>query len=157
MFDSLFNLVIILIPLSIFIGRTVVEARKKHNKPPPRVPAQVRVEEEELPHWLRELAQVPKAEARKAPVTKKPKAARNISKDHPKAGELAALIESTERAATVPAAQAKAPLKASLSLSPPEKTAAIPAGRGLFNLAHLSPMKQAVVMAEILGPPKGMQ
>ena len=152
MFDSLINLIIVLIPISIFIGRTVVAVRKKHNKPPPKV--QVRIEEEDLPHWMiREPAQ-----ATKAPVPKKHKAAGNTFKGHPKAGDLAASIESAEREAPVQAIPArKAPVKASLSPSSHEKTAAAPAGRGLFNLAHLSPMKQAVVMAEILGPPKGLQ
>jgi len=43
---------------------------------------------------------------------------------------------------------------------PPLKRANTPSAelpQGFLHLDHLSPMKQAVVMAEILGPPKGMQ
>ena len=50
---------------------------------------------------------------------------------------------------------AKAAPKAPIERQPP---AAQKQGKpGLLNLANLSPLKQAVVMAEILGPPKALQ
>ena len=145
--DSLINLIIVLIPLSIFIGRAVVSARKKH-QPPPKPQVQPKVEEENIPHWIREAAKVSKAPApRKQKVSRKPQPA------YQKAGDLAASIES-ERAATPAPAAGKVPVKAPL---PVEKPITAPSERNPFNLGNLSPLKQAVVMAEILGPPKGLQ
>jgi len=170
MIDMSLNLVIVLFALAIFIGRTVVAARKKHKpaskKAPAPAPVQVKKEDDDLPHWLRE-----PAHAKKAAAAPKQKAARNLRPNRPKAGDLAAFIEShASVSAAIPVPEGnidpegsrrqvpvkEAPARAILA-SLTEKPAAVSSGGSLFNLGKLSPLKQAVVMAEILGPPKGLQ
>ena len=144
MFDSIFNLIILLIPLSIFIGRVIVQARRKH-APPPVPPRIIPVErEEDIPHWERAV----RFKAPDARAVPKPVKARKT------------------QAALKPLLQ-KEPLAAKADMSQPPffaaKTPAVRADAGIVSrgtgpvmMNHLSPLQQAVVMAEILGTPKGM-
>ena len=143
MFDSLFNFVIILIPLAIFIGRIVVQARNRRNPPPP--PPQIPVhfvdddedEGEFIPHTL----------SRGAPELRK-----TLPKKHEALtpSPVAAPRRDTAPPVSVAAASPKAPPTG-------RKTGAVSPGKSFpLNLNNLSPLKQAVVMAEILGTPKGM-
>ena len=133
MSNSLFNLIIILIPLAIFIGRTIVRARRKHAPPPShRIPVQY--PDDDVPHWERESESAVKYY--KGPLTALGMA---VAQSTP------AIIP-----ALPTASQAQVP-----SVQKPPVTAA--PGQKSFNLSNLSPMKQAVVMAEVLGPPKGLR
>jgi len=172
MFDIPINLVIVLVPLAIFIGRIVVAARKKI-RPTPKTPApvQVKKEDDDLPHWLREPAQ-----AAKTPAVQKNKASRKLFQPLKKAGDLAALLDNSAPVSAAPegrrlsepaisdsdGSRRRAPVMEAAARNAAAKTPlsnekAAPSGPGLFNLNRLSPLKQAVVMAEILGPPKGLQ
>jgi len=151
MFESFSsNIIFIAIALAIFIGRTVAEAKKKKKAPPPaapRVPALHFEEDDEEPTQRsigRKIA---------APVTKA-------------AGKK---VSAKKQVPVSPAKPVNFPLSAKMDTSSPPVTGGktSPAKRNTqtvspgqtgfaFNLNHLSPLKQAVVMAEILGPPKGM-
>ena len=144
--DSIFNLVIILIPLSIFIGRAIVQARAKHEKRPPAPPITVHFEDDEpsreIGHWVVPDAPVaPAARAVKGPASKIKKTKTLVT---PGLGVIS--LPKVDKVI-------KAPVSAPQAVKP----VAQPAAQGSFNLNHLSPLKQAVVMSEILGPPKALQ
>ena len=130
--DSLFNLVIILIPVAIFIGRIVVQARGRHAPPPPRPPP--------IPIHFEDDDDYEEYDFSPAPITRKA-VADSISKAKPLVSpeSFAAARENILPTKLVPVPER------------PERKEEF-----AFNLNHLSPLKQAVVMAEILGPPKGM-
>jgi len=137
MTDTVFNLIIILIPVAIVIGRIVVGARNKRNPPP--APAQPRIPvhfEDDENYFKRQLS------------AKQPESRPHVPTPSPKLATLAT------NAALPPAI-------ASGVTPAPGRQAAAAASSGhkdfTLNLSHLSPLKQAVVMAEILGPPKGME
>ena len=191
--DGLFNLVLILIPLAIFIGRAITHNKRKHaqqQQPPPPPPPPVQFQEEfeddgndDLPHWMRapkrkevvekviEIIQekedpnLPHWE-RGASKTKKQKkeAAPAVSKSifeklEPMVVAPLQVEASAAPAIAVPNIAPPLPIssKGSPNVQRPLVFASVNASageRGLSNLNHLSPLKQAVVMAEILGPPK---
>jgi hypothetical protein len=127
--DSLFNIIIVLIPVAIFIGRIVLQAQAKRKPEPPKRQPPIPVHFEDYDDDERQFA--PSAFSRQA-------------------------INNKARADTY-----DPPPLADSALKPPPvikaKTPSAEPVQGFLNLNHLSPMKQAVVMAEILGPPKGMQ
>ena len=129
MFDSLgSNVIFIIIAVVVLIGRTVFESKRKKKPPPPK---------EKIPvHFIDEEDHIPKAAVKKTPkITPLFSAAPDDSPFSP--------IKSSIRKKTdIP----KSPAKTAI----PERN------NSLFNLDNLSPIQQAVVMAEILGPPKGM-
>ena len=135
MTDTVFNLIIILIPVAIVIGRIVMGARNKRNPPP--APAQPKIPvhfEDDENYFKRQLSAKPPETRPRAP-TPPPKLATLAPEAFPPA-----------------AASGVKP-------APGRVAAAAPSGHRDFtlNLSHLSPLKQAVVMAEILGPPKAME
>jgi hypothetical protein len=127
--DSLFNIVIVLIPVAIFIGRIVLQAQAKRKPEPPRKQPPIPVHFEDYDDDERQF--VPSAFSKQA-------------------------INNKGRADTYnpPPSLDSAPKPPPLIKA---KTPSAEPAQGCLNLNHLSPMKQAVVMAEILGPPKGMQ
>jgi len=137
MFDSLFNIIIVLIPVAIFIGRIVLQAQAKRRPEPPKrqPPIPVHFEDDE-----------DEDERQFAPS--------GVSKP---------VINQKNRAdaySPSPLLAMDNALKDSAPKPPPLKKANTPSAeppQGFSYLTHLSPMKQAVVMAEILGPPKGIQ
>ena len=138
MTDTVFNLIIILIPVAIIVGRMVVNARNKRHPPPapaqPRIP--VHFEDDDDSYFKKQ------ASARQ-PETK-----------------TRVQTSSTSLATRVPNEAFPAAASGVKPTPAPGKTvAAAPSGHKDFtlNLSHLSPLKQAVVMAEILGPPKAME
>ncbi|MDR0496567.1 MAG: hypothetical protein LBH42_03020 [Treponema sp.] len=152
MFDSVFNLVIILIPLAIFIGRIVVRARNKHAPPPaaPRIPVHFEDDEDEdeyvpfsfreSPDYIRELIKAQSLAAQKQVPQVAVKPAPAPLKTQVFTPEVNLGIQPG------PSLQRQVP-----------DSGAVPIQKGFtFNFEGLSPLKQAVVMAEILGPPKGM-
>jgi len=133
--DSLFNIIIVLIPVAIFIGRIVLQAQAKRRPEPPNRQPPIPVHFEDYDDEDDDRQFAPSAVSKQV-----------INK----------AIPNKDRAAiyTPP------PLADSAPIPPPLKKATAPSAesvQGLLYLAHLSPMKQAVVMAEILGPPKGLQ
>ena len=152
--ENVSNLIFIAVAMAIFIGRTVVQARKKKeeekNPPPPPPKPQVQAlhfelkddDEDDIPGYLKKPAAAPVAKVAKQPVkpTKKQpsslltKASAVKKKDMPIPANVDKLFQNKGTAVAASSEQS--------GFS--------------FNLDHLSPMKQAVVMAEILGPPKGM-
>jgi hypothetical protein len=132
MFDTVFNLMIILIPVAIVVGRIVVNARNKRNPPPKPAQPRIPVHFEDDDNYFRKQPPVKASETKpRVPTTLVPN-----ETFPPAAGS---------GVKSAPGRQAVA--------------AAAPSGHRDFtlNLSHLSPLKQAVVMAEILGPPKGME
>ena len=133
MFDSIFDIMIVLIPLAIFIGRIVLKGQSKR-KPAPLVKQRpIPVHFEDYKDDEDEAPLAPQAVSR-------PVLTVNNSED------IFSQVVSMNMN-SVP----KPPLP-----KRPGSPSAEPASNYL-NLNHLSPMKQAVVMAEILGTPKGMQ
>jgi len=130
MFDSIFNIIIVLIPLAIFIGRIVSQARSKRNPAPPARPRPISVhfeddEDDEDERRFTPSAVSPPLQAKKDNVY--------------------------AYSAPVPAKSIPEESQIKAKMPPVEPS------QGFIYLNHLSPMKQAVVMAEILGPPKGME
>ena len=128
--DSLFNIIIVLIPLAIFIGRIVVQARSKRNPAPPvkQRPIPVHFEDDD------------DGEERQFAPSAVPLPVRN-QKDS---------VDAHSSLVSVKNVSEPPPLKKA-------KTPSAEPAHGFLNLNHLSPMKQAVVLAEILGPPKGIE
>jgi len=144
MFENFSNVIFIAVALAVFIGRTIAQAKKKREAEEaeaanptaqpasPRIPS-VHFDEDDdyVPGYL------------KKPTPQTP-------------GRVAAKPPKKQ-----PAAKVTPPPNVDMLFSPARTAPARAASSGRegfsFNLAHLSPMKQAVLMAEILGTPKGMQ
>jgi len=142
MFDSLPNLLFLLIPLAIFIGRMIIEARKKGEGNPlnPRnnpLHFEDKDEEDESPR--REHIPVPVP----APVPKPP--SQGYKSFLPNS-------ETLFRSGSVAAASPVIPVANNALSTAPVRQKSLP-----VSISRLSPMKQAVVMAEVLGTPKGLQ
>jgi hypothetical protein len=166
MFDSLFNFVIILIPLAILIGRFVVQTREKNipKPPPPRIPVHFEDDENDedergddfspyalsrgATEYFRGLSQsaVPKAAPASRHSHSSGKLGETLKPHGP--GNLAAAANISAPSGSL----APAPVGSSSSAS-----GSLPEQKDFFiRLSHLPPLKQAVVMAEVLGPPKGI-
>jgi len=145
--DSFLNVIFIIAVIVVFIVRTISAAKKKQ-QPPPKVEIPVHFEDDEEPAYFKNLA----AEtAPKTPV-QKPFEQRIPGQDllpHIKAMEqqLSSQKQNVKKTAA-PKDKAKQTEAAPLA----KQQQSFPQ-----NLSNLSPLKQAVVMAEILGPPKGLQ
>jgi hypothetical protein len=149
MFDSIFNLIIIFIPMAILIGRFVSRVRSRNNPPPkppqPYIPVHFEDDDDESEYFAK-----PKAALEMRKEASRPKEV------YPPASALfQAPLEQNFIKSTIPAfdsaprsAAPKAVVKK--AEAPPERKDFV------LNLNHLSAMKQAVVMAEILGTPKGL-
>jgi hypothetical protein len=140
MFGSLSNLIFILIPLAVFIGRIVVQARSKR-EPPPRIPVHFEDDDSELfePH----VKDTPLnyKDALKAALKSGSSSfgstvvRKDLKFDSPK--------EFDHAPVTFPSVRVDVP-------APPKQK------EFTLKLDHLSPMQQAVVLAEVLGPPKAL-
>ena len=133
MFESLgSNVIFIVIAVIVLIGRVVFDSKRKKKPPPPK---------EKIPvHFVDGEKNIPKAR----PVVKKPKVVPLFSTS----------LEDS------PFSPIKYPFQENgmTNLQQAPVKTAVPEKKDFsFNLNNLSPMQQAVVMAEILGPPKGMQ
>jgi hypothetical protein len=142
LFESVSNLIFILIPLAIFIGRIVVQAKNKREQPP-QIP--VHFEDEEDSEYSEESPLVNAAQTQKRDVAVVPPKPTFSPTTQLIAGEDSGFHSKVQELYRTPK---KVPA-ANVPVVPEEKSFAL-------NLNHLSPMKQAVVMAEILGSPKGM-
>jgi len=149
LFNSIFDLIIILIPIAIVIGRIVVRYRNRHNPPPPSPPQ---------PHiaiHFEDDDDDSEYQAKPAAVLEKPK---EFLQPPMFRAPMEANFKSKlfDTPAVVPAPRAPGPVVRPLA-PPVPPPASQSQENGLPNLDHLSPLKQAVVMAEILGPPKALQ
>jgi len=130
--------------MAIFVGRIVVQARGKHS-PPPRIP--VHFEDDEGDEGEYEGPKVREEHA---------KALSNLRKNlSAKAGKKATpSMASANRGAVKSSTTFKADM-ASERITPAQN---VQGEKGFpQNLARLSPLKQAVVMAEVLGPPLALR
>ena len=148
--DGLLNLVIVLIPLAIFIGRAITSAQRKFQSTSPEKKIDVPKKEEDTPFiFSREKSENQKEIEQKIQAT----ATRN---------EAAAKKKRQTPTVSVPLETPSLAAKESDLLSG-AKTPVAPAvkttqqGGFALNLSYLSPLKQAVVMAEVLGAPKGLK
>jgi len=151
MFDSIFNLIIIFIPMAILIGRFVSRVRSRNNPPPkppqPYIPVHFEDDDDESEYFAK-----PKAALEMRKEASRPKEV------YPPASSLfKAPLEQNFIKSTIPAFDSP-PRAAAPKTSVTARKAEAPQERKDFvlNLNHLSAMKQAVVMAEILGTPKGL-
>ena len=164
MFNSVFNILIFLIPLAIFIGRIVYQAKSKNESS--QIPVHFEDEEEEDDeeenHNYRDI-----------PAASGNQGAEQINRtnDDFRPYALSRGVSEYSRGLPVPPApppdrttksqymdirgQAANPVPETIRRNIPQVTAG--QNNFSFNLKHLSPLKQAVVMAEILGTPKGLQ
>lgn len=156
MFDSLVNLIFVLIPVAILIGRGIMQARAKYARTDVPPPPPLHFEEAE------EVELAPNAEALSPE--------RNFL---PMNFPAEKVWEEAAKQAVPPAPkQAPQPEPAPLHSPPPPlrprttqnltggiqpQVLSRPAPQTwLSGMARLTPLQQAVVMAEILGRPKGM-
>ena len=165
---SLINIGFIVLALVIFIGRTIAKARKKQEEPPPQPHIPVHFEDEpvEEPEYFKGKGPAhgsTTAPAKKSAVTmaRQYQALKPLETYTPPA--LNTTLSSADSDLFKPPAAARttakprmAPAGAAMGIA---GAGAVPPGQKGFpaNLSRLSPLKQAVVMAEILGPPKGLQ
>ena len=148
MFDFIFDNIFILIPVAIFIGLRILEARRKRQNSSPEKNKKLYSEKREesgIPHW--------EAEKKAAPPTVHHK---GIS---PSGAPLTTDLSPTE----TPVSHPNSSDVDSFPTLPVSKTmpkAQVPehSSTGTFpiNLENLSSLKKAVIMSEILGPPKGL-
>ena len=141
MFDIITNNIFILIPLAIFIAFRILEARKKHRDSAPEKKPVLKEEHESgsLPHWEAEKQERFSGHG-SAGISPSgvPLTSRMPVEVSPRL-----LSETGFGSMTQPASVAQ----------PPERSsAAFPQ-----NLSYLPSLKRALVMTEILGPPKGLQ
>jgi hypothetical protein len=128
MFNLIINNIFILIPLAIIIGRVIIYAQKKRQPPPAAPKIPVHFEDDAKPLLSRGADKFFKGTGK------------NTTPPRPNRGVEASL------AALAPVPPVTEP-----------KPADTFAQNGFLNLNKLSRLKQAVVMSEILGPPKGLQ
>jgi len=148
---SIANLVFVALAAALFIGRTIAAARKRKEESAPdkpRTPIFVD-EDDEIPGYLkpgREVVTQPAVQVSKAviPPPKKKTPSLAVKAPVPKA----AMQQSVFNPAV--------PAKESTVVKPIVRNAQTSSPQNDFTirLSHLPPLKQAVVMAEILGKPK---
>ena len=156
MFENFSNVIFIAVALAVFIGRTVSQARKnkeakeqkKAAPPPPPSPKIQALHFEEKDND--ELGYFKKAAAQPASKAVKPPVKASLKKQPPSLLTKASTLKK-DTSPPVPSNIDKLfPVKGTARTLSSEQEGFS------FNLDHLSPMKQAVIMAEILGPPKGL-
>ena len=166
--DSVFDLLIFLFPAAFFIFRMVAKAKKGQEKkaaPPPRAPIRLKIEDDDLPHWERTkdknvALRTPSVSAKNVKAPKPAAAKVMLSQMGPKSSPAitpspgSKISPALDEKNILPSAGFATTQEAEEKKSEQTKQAA--SNKPVFNLSNLSPLKQAVVMAEILGPPKGM-
>ena len=132
MFDSILDSFIVLIPIAVIIVRFILQARRK-NEPAPEAPP--------IPvHFEDDVEAKPRAE-----IAVKEKLRKNAVLGRP-------LFPAVSLAESKNAFQEMADRPAPVRRAAPVQAQ----GDFFLNLGKLSPLKQAVIMAEVLGPPKAL-
>ena len=137
-FDSIFDSIFILIPVAIIIGRVVLKAAgSKKRNPPPKKPPQPHIPV----HFVDDVDD--------EPVVKKA-----VKKEKRVISPYVPDLSASQSFADALRAEKEAPVTE-------KKKAPLPAAQTqndfFVRLNALSQLKQAVVMAEVLGPPKALQ
>ena len=151
------NIIIILFAVVVVIIRAVTQVRKKPEKKPPQVRIPVSFEDEKEPEMaVRSTMAVPpavKAARPKQPLgsraTLSPLTAKTAFDSGDTAFHKGPAVSKGETGAAVGSKTVPVRSAGAVGVSPAQRDF-------ILKLNHLSPMKQAVVMAEVLGPPKGM-
>ena len=202
MLEDLFNYVIFLIPLAIFIGRAVVGARNRRNQPPPQQAQQPnRPQPPQRPQlrWLQQRPQPQRPQVQQpqtqpwipihfeddndneeddytfpsSPPKVQPESTPRVQRRVEQAGQPAGYpaghpagypVDSQGGLPTDSSFGSRrdviAQKRAVFTDGPTTPAPAVPVKtrkQGLEYLNHLSQLKQAVVMAEVLGPPKACE
>jgi hypothetical protein len=159
MFENFSNLIFIAVALAVFVGRTVAQARKRREADEEKAadanspqrpgagqgarqatrPAAPRVPPVHFEEKSKDDDYVPGYMKKSSPA--KPAAKKPAAKPAP-APIATPILPSANLDKLFPA---RAPMATRANFAEQEFS---------FNLGHLSPLKQAVIMAEILGPPK---
>jgi len=153
MFGGIFDSIIILIPIAIIIGRFVAQARNKR-KPPPPPPPPIPVHFEDDVDDRPVVRKVVKNDRPAIPMLESDDLF--CSQSFLDNQRSASAIRTEKKVYPVPQAQSayKKPAEVKKVLPLPE----IQKQDDFFlKLGKLSQLKQAVVMAEVLGPPKALQ
>ena len=144
--DSIFNYVIFLIPIAILINRFIRRAKAKNapppaKPPPPRVPVHFEDDDDDefAAYFKNRNAEVEDAPKRvQAPSPPRRKVQKNVAVPFTQKPEFSG-------GSQPPVVMARPVLPVA------------PRREFSFDLNHLSPLKQAVIMSEILGEPRGMR
>jgi hypothetical protein len=166
-FDQhLINLLIVLLPLAIFIGRAITNARNRHEQRNQETAPKERVHQERIqrerafreegyesssPALSRGTNEYFKGLQVSEQPNTKPARRKETAKPRKVQDGLTSALDKTILTPTETAAPA------ARSTTAGGRAASSEQGGFAFNLKHLSPLKQAVVMAEILGTPKGLK
>jgi hypothetical protein len=146
MVDSIFNIIIVLIPMAVLIGRLVLQAQAKRRpgtppKKQPPIPVHFEDYDDEEERQFVPSA-VPTSE-----ITQRDSVDAHSS-----------LISMESEPDPLPQRKAELPSGGEPRAFAARSVASSSGPAQFFlNLSHLAPMKQAVVLAEILGPPKGIE
>ena len=148
---TLKNIVIALLLLVFLVGRVVLRVRTKRAAPPPpppHIPLAFEDEEEDDDYEYEFYAGMPEEVVPVLKQAPKPVPKPEASTAIP-LSETPLAIEENDNFNKVSASRTSGQIQA--------REASMPASEQNFslNLSHLSPLKQAVVFAEVLGPPKG--
>ena len=152
MFDAPFEIFFVLIPLGIFIGRAVLRLRNRRAAPPPpppRIP--VALEDEDDDYEYEFYAGMPDDVVPVRKQVPKPVPKQEASTAIPFRETSLAIDENDNFNKVSKIFSGSGQIQAAKEIVTPATEQNFS-----FNLGHLSPLKQAVVMAEVLGPPKGM-
>jgi len=143
MFENIFDSIFILIPLAIIIGRFILQARSKHKPAPPRPAIPIHFEDDEDEDKPRVRKGV-KGRQPEIPVLYSERLSSTFPEDKVKEKVNVPKVQAVPK---MPEAAKKEPVIAETQ-----------ARNDFFmKLNKLSPLKQAVIMAEVLGPPKALQ
>ena len=148
MFDEISSSILLLIPLAIFIGRIFLQAKSRNTSQTKSQIEEPVIYDEEEDDFIRRLSGKGTSNQRQSKTfsnNKKAAVAPEKSLGVLGSGNL----PSSGRSSPATAAR-KTPVRSVAGV-------AAASGTGFAKLANLSPLKQAVIMAEVLGPPKGMQ
>ena len=147
--ESLFDYLIFLIPVAILIGRGVLQFRNRRNPAPQPVAIPVHFEDEEAAPAKREKKRedsLVTKEEENNPYTNYRGSSEYFRELNTREMNVQAQNMPRIRRRNVTPAPSVQPAKRELSFS-----------WSNLRLGHLPPLKQAVVMSEILGPPKGLE
>jgi len=136
--DNPFNIFIIIVIVVVFIGRVIIQATKKPEKPP-EIPVHFEDDEPEYP-----TVRTPVRSAAASPLSQ----AAKLSQNRP--------LAQTARLPSIKTAGAAAQKASPAGQNTPAGPVSPQQNSFALNLNRLSPMQQAVIMAEILGTPKGL-
>jgi len=152
--DSVLNVIFIIAVIAVFIVRTISSAKKKQ-EPEPKVKIPVHFEDDEEPSYFK--AKAADEIQKKDEIPKKIEKKLSALETQP-LGQIVEVPLPSQIKNVKKASAASTPKGGAVRATAAPAAAPVEQQKGFpYNLNRLSPMKQAVVMAEILGPPKALQ